>query len=169
MSTQAAEIYTLAGPPLLTEIRGTIPVRVEGCAQVVEPRLRQSLWRLTEDRHSPSHGRAETGPCCTHSPVVDWDLQAQFIHEELHDVIAFPMKLQSSPVVLRGPLKTRKADRSDFPLSACPCRLGQPSPGTRTCTRLPGYTDVAHLPGPSELRLGYEDALSTHVTCKFTM
>lgn len=110
----------MAGPPLLTEIRGTIAVRVEGCAQVVEPRLRQSLWRLTEDRHSPSHGRAGTGPCCTHSPVVDRDLQAQFIHEELHDIIAFPMKFQSSPVVLRGPLKMRKADKSDLLSSASP-------------------------------------------------
>lgn len=55
------------------------------------------------------------GPCCTHSPVVDRDLQAQFVHEEPHYIITFPMKLQGSPVILRGPLGTRKADEGQLP------------------------------------------------------
>lgn len=49
-----------------------------------------------------------------YSPAVGGDLQPQLIHKKLHHIIAFPMKLQGSPVILRGPLKTRKADEDNF-------------------------------------------------------
>lgn len=45
---------------------------------------------------------------CASSPVVEGDLQAQLIHKKLHYIITLPMKLQGSPVILRGPLKTGK-------------------------------------------------------------
>lgn len=66
------------------------------------------------------------GSCCIHSPVVDRDLQAQFIHEELHYIITFPMKLQGSPVILWGPLETEKADEGRLPTFACPLQTGSP-------------------------------------------
>lgn len=66
-----------------------------------------------------------------HSPTVDRDLQAQFIHEEPHYVVTFPMKLQGSPVILRSPLKTRKADEDRLPtLCLFPADWAPPSPGT---------------------------------------
>lgn len=77
------------------------------------------------------------GACCTHSPVVDRDLQAQFIHEELHYIITLPMKFQGSPVILRGPLKTRKADEGRLPTP--------PQEHNGTCTRLPGCTGSTYI------------------------
>jgi hypothetical protein len=73
------------------------------------------------------------GARCAHSPVVDRNLQAQFIHEELHDIITLPMEFQGSPVILRGPLKTRKADEG-LPADW----LTTPQEHNGTCTRLSG-------------------------------
>ena len=50
------------------------------------------------------------GARCAHSPVVDRNLQAQFIHEELHDIITLPMEFQGSPVILRGPLQVHDVE-----------------------------------------------------------
>lgn len=83
-----------------------------------------SLSGGSQKTDTAHHTEGRKWPCCTHSPVVDRDLQAQFIHEELHYIIAFPMKLQSSPVILWGPLKIRKADESNFPPFAGPLQAG---------------------------------------------
>lgn len=44
------------------------------------------------------------------SPAIEGDLQAQLIHEEPHDVVTLPVKLQGSPVILRGPLGTGEGE-----------------------------------------------------------
>lgn len=83
-----------------------------------------------------------------HSPTVDRDLQAQFIHEEPHYVVTFPMKLQGSPVILRSPLKMRKADEDRLPtLCLFPADWAPPLPrDTREPIQDFQDVQVAHLP-----------------------
>ena len=63
-----------------------------------------SSQRTTDTAHP--HGAGKWGTRLYPSPAVTGDLQAQFIHEELHDVITLAVQLQGSPVILRGPLGT---------------------------------------------------------------
>lgn len=62
--------------------------------------------REQTDTAHPHRGRKGGDAPVPRSPAIRGDLQAQLIHEELHDVVTLSVKLQGSPVILRGPLGT---------------------------------------------------------------